>query len=61
MPDLKPMHADELKIVGFNGAPPVECGRSLPVVRRGSDGMYCVLDLARGGAALSADDRRRSQ
>jgi hypothetical protein len=34
---------EELEIVGFNGSPLVECGRALPVVRRPSDGMYCVL------------------
>jgi hypothetical protein len=33
-----------LEVVGFNGAPPVECGRALPVLRRTSDGRYCVLD-----------------
>jgi hypothetical protein len=45
--------ADELEIVGFNGAPSVECGRALPVARRKSDGMHCVLKSAEGGAALS--------
>ena len=35
---------DLLEIVGFNGAPSVECGRSLPIVRRASDGMYRVLE-----------------
>jgi hypothetical protein len=33
-----------LEIVGFNGAPSVECGRALPILRRASDGMYCVLE-----------------
>lgn len=36
---------EELVIVGFNGAPLVECGRALPVARRKSDGMHCVLQL----------------
>jgi hypothetical protein len=34
---------EKLEIVGFNGSPLVECGRALPIVRRPSDGMYCVL------------------
>jgi hypothetical protein len=33
-----------LEVVGFNGAPSVECGRALPVVRRASDGMYSKLE-----------------
>ena len=33
-----------LEVAGFNGVPSVECGRSLPIVRRPSDGMYCVLE-----------------
>jgi hypothetical protein len=33
-----------LEIVVFNGAPSVECGRALPIVRRASDGRYCVLE-----------------
>ena len=53
MSDLMQIPAGDLEIVGFNGAPLVECGRSLPVVRRTSDGTYCVLDLARGGAVPS--------
>lgn len=36
---------NDLEIVGFNGAPLVECGRALPVARRKSDGLYCVLEL----------------
>ena len=39
------LRADELEIVGFNGAPLVECGRTLPVARRKSDRMYCVLEV----------------
>jgi hypothetical protein len=35
-----------LEIVGFNGAPSVECGRALAVARRRSDGMHCVLGSA---------------
>ena len=53
MPDLKQISVNELEIVGFNRAPLVECGRSLPVVRRSSDRMYCVLDLSRSGAGPS--------
>jgi hypothetical protein len=34
---------EELEIVGFNGRPLVECGRALPVVRRPSDRMHCIL------------------
>src|SRR5271157_4343028 len=42
-----------LEIVGLNGVPSVECGRSLPVVRRESDGMYSVLKTVTDPAALS--------
>ena len=42
------MKASEIEIVGFNGVPLVESGRSLPVARRKSDGEFCVLDLSRG-------------
>jgi hypothetical protein len=35
-----------LEIVGFNGAPSVECGRALAVARRRSDRMHCVLGSA---------------
>ena len=45
--------ADELEIVGFNGGPLVECGLSLPVVRRKPDRMYSVLGSVKDGAALS--------
>ena len=38
-----------LMIVGFNGEPLVECGRALPVARRKSDGMHCVLQLPTRG------------
>jgi hypothetical protein len=44
---------EDLEIVGFNGKPLVECGRALPVARRQSDGMYCVLQLPREGAPLA--------
>jgi hypothetical protein len=47
---------DELEIVGFNGTPQVECGRSLPIVRRKSDGMYCVLSSVENIASLSWHD-----
>ncbi|MHB1561691.1 MAG: hypothetical protein ACYC61_29935 [Isosphaeraceae bacterium] len=56
MPHLKPTQVDDVDIVGFNGPPLVECGRALPVVRRRSDGMHCVLDLARAGGALAWHD-----
>ncbi len=48
--------ANELEIVGFNGTPQVECGRSLPVARRKSDGMYCVLSSVENSASLSWHD-----
>jgi len=41
---------DDLEIVGFNGAPLVECGRALPIARRKSDGMHCVLELRQDGS-----------
>jgi hypothetical protein len=44
---------DEIEIVGFNGAPLVECGRALPVARRNADGAHCVLDLLRPGGELN--------
>jgi hypothetical protein len=51
------IRADELEIVGFNGTPQqVECGRSLPVVRRKTDGMYCVLSSVENNASLSWHD-----
>lgn len=40
--------ADDLEIVGFNGTPQVDCGRTLPVLRRRSDGMFCVLRSPEG-------------
>jgi hypothetical protein len=43
----------DLEIVGFNGAPLVECGRALPIARRKSDGAHAVLDLSGGAAGLS--------
>jgi hypothetical protein len=48
--------ADELEIVGFNGAPLVECGRTLPVARRKSDRMHCVLGSVEDSALLSWHD-----
>jgi hypothetical protein len=44
---------DDLEIVGFNGAPLVECGRALPVAMRKSDGLYCVLELPSGTAPIA--------
>lgn len=41
---------DDLEIVGFNGAPLVECGRALPVARRKSGGMHRVLELRDDGS-----------
>ncbi len=49
---MSSLKASEIEIVGFNGAPLVECGRSLPIAKRKSDGWHCVLDLSRGVAAL---------
>jgi len=42
---MNSFYCDDLEIVGFNGAPLVECGRALPVAMRKSDGLYCVLEL----------------
>jgi hypothetical protein len=50
---------DDFEIVGFNGRPLVECGRALPVVRRQSDGLYCILQVLPEGASaawLSEDE-----
>ncbi len=49
---MNSVKASEIEIVGFNGAPLVECGRSLPIAKRKSDGQHCVLDLNRGTDAL---------
>ena len=49
---MSSLKANEIEIVGFNGAPLVECGRSLPIAKRKSDGQHCVLDLSRGIDAL---------
>jgi len=49
---MSSLKAGEIEIVGFNGAPLVECGRSLPIAKRKSDGKHCVLDLSRGEHAL---------
>ena len=56
MSDMNGILVDELEIVGFNGAPQVECGLSLPVVRRKSNGMHCVLNTQRTGGAPSWHD-----
>ena len=48
--------SSDLEIVGLNGVPSVECGRSLPVVRRKSDGMYSVLKTVANPAAPSWHD-----
>ncbi len=48
--------SSDLEIVGLNGFPSVECGRSLPVVRRKSDGMFSVLKTVADPAALSWHD-----
>ena len=45
---MSSLKASEIEIVGFNGAPLVECGRSFPIAKRKSDGQHCVLDLCRG-------------
>jgi hypothetical protein len=57
MSRLNGILADELEIVGFNGTPQqVECGRSLPVARRKSDGKHCVLSSVENSAMLSWHD-----
>ena len=50
---MKSPEIDDLEVVGFNGQPLVECGRALPVARRKSDGMHCVLRLRPSGSALN--------
>ena len=45
--------ANDIEIVGFNGAPLVACGHALPVVRRKSDGQFALL-------ALRPDDGSRN-
>lgn len=48
--------ADDLEIVGFNGAPLVECGRALPVVRRKSTDRFFKLSIrSRMSPALECD------
>jgi hypothetical protein len=49
-----------LEIVGFNGAPSVECGRALAVARRKSDGMYCVLGTAENNGAATWYDEEEA-
>lgn len=60
MSDLNAILADELEIVGFNGAPLVECGLSLPVARRKSDGMHCVLKSVQDRWAASWYDQEEA-
>jgi hypothetical protein len=45
--------AADLEVVGMNGAPLVQCGSTLPVVQRKSDGMHCVLRLSDGDEPLA--------
>lgn len=47
------IEAASLVVVGLNGAANVECGRSLPIVRRKSDGAHAVLDLSVPDAPLT--------
>jgi hypothetical protein len=49
-----------LEIVGFNGAPSVECGRALAVARRKSDGVYCVLRTPENDGASASWKRSRT-
>jgi hypothetical protein len=50
----------DVEIVGFNGAPAVECGRALAVARRKSDGMHCVLKSAEDAAGFSWYDEEEA-
>ena len=45
--------SSDLEIVGLNGVPSVECGRSLPVVRRKTNGTYSVLESVENPGRLS--------
>lgn len=47
------LRSDDLEIAGFNGSPLVECDYTLPVARRKSDGMYCVLESVEASATLA--------
>jgi hypothetical protein len=49
---MSALRANEIWIVGFNGAPLVKCGRALPIAQRISDSNLCVLDLRRGADGL---------
>jgi hypothetical protein len=49
-----------LEIVGFNGAPSVECGRALPILRRASDGRYCVHESDTQAAAAWFSEEKAS-
>jgi len=49
---MSDLRDEELEVVGFNGRPLVECGRALPVVRRPSHDMYCILPSPREGTPL---------
>jgi hypothetical protein len=60
MPGLSGILANELEIVGFRGAPLVECSRAMPVVRRKSDRMHCVLNSVQDLAALSWHDEEEA-
>jgi len=46
MQDLSGIREHDLEIVGFSGAPRVECGCALAVAQRRTDRMYCVLGSA---------------
>jgi hypothetical protein len=50
---MKCIEMNDLEIVGMNGAPLVECGRSLPVARRKSDGFHCVLQIPKDDEPIS--------
>ena len=60
MPDVSGILADQLEIVGFRGAPLVECSRAMPVARRKSDRMHCVLNSVEDDAALSWHDEEEA-
>ena len=50
---------DDLEIVGFNGAPLVECGRALPVARRKSTDRFFKLSVQREAAPPLESDRHQ--
>ncbi len=43
---MSELKADLIEIIGMNGVPAVECGRSLPIARRKADGFTCVLEIS---------------